>query len=142
MTFSSLSPAPESVRRGHPRQPEGDRPSNAPNLVHHLLRYTLSVLLAADRVGKDDLVDQPAHRLLEATVGLVVVRARKSGAEPRGLRVRNLRNFVGGKRLDQRLVAPDGANLQARVLWAVEHLQPVQAEERLGSILTSYVFFT
>lgn len=46
--------------------------SDVPKLVHHLLRNTLSALLAADRVGKDDLVDQLAHRLLEAPVTLVV----------------------------------------------------------------------
>ena len=136
MMFSSLSPAPESV---HPRRQ--DWPSNTPELVHHILRYTLSALLATDRVGKDDLVDQLAHRLLEAPVGLIVVRTRKAGPEPRGLRVRNLRIFVGGKRLDQLLLAADCANLQASVLWAVEHLLPVQAKERLCGIFTSYFFF-
>ena len=134
MMFSSLSPARESAHRGHPRQRGRD---TSPKFVHHFLRYSLSILLAADRVGKNDLVDQLPHRFLETPVGLVVVRAREAGNEPRGLRIRNLRIFVRGKRLDQRLLSADGANLQARVLWAVEHLLTMQAKECLGGILTS-----
>jgi hypothetical protein len=45
---------------------------------------------------------------------------------------------VRRERLDLRLLALDGTELQARVLRAVEYLLPVQAEERVGGIFTRY----
>ena len=109
-------------------------PQNAPKLVHDLLGDAPPVLLASDRVGQDDLVDELAHRLLETPVALVVVRAGEARREPGRLRVGDLRKSVCGEGLDLRLLAFDGTDLQACVLRAVEHFLPVQAEECIGGI--------
>jgi hypothetical protein len=105
------------------------RPHNAPKLVHDLLGDAPPVLLASDRVGQDDLVDELAHSLLETPVALVVVRAGKARPKPGWLRVGHLRESVCCERLDLRLLAFDVTDLQARILRAVEYFLPVQAEE-------------
>lgn len=55
--------------------------------IHNVLRDTLSVLLASDRVGQDDLVDKLAHRPLEAPVAFIVIRTGEARREPGRLRI-------------------------------------------------------
>ena len=99
-----------------------------------MLGDTLSVLLAGDRVGKDDLIDKLAHGPLEPSMALLVIRVREAGREPGWLPIGDLGKGVRFERLDLWPLALDSANLQALVLRAVKHLLPVQAEERLGSV--------
>ena len=111
-------------------------PPDVPKFVHDLLGDAPPVILASDRVGQDDLVDELAHGPLESPVALVVIRAREAGRQPGRLRVGDLGKGVRRKRRDLRLLALDGPHLQACVLRAVEHFLPVQAEERLGGVLS------
>src|SRR6266403_5322720 len=104
--------------------------------IHNVLGDTLSIVLAGDRVGQNDLVDEFAHGLLEAPVALVVIRTREARREPGWLRIGYSGKCIRRERCDLRLLALEGANLQARVLWAVEHFLPVQAEERFGGIFS------
>ena len=96
------------------------------------------MFFTSDRVRMHDLVDELAHGLLEALVALIVVWVGEAGHEPGRLCIGYLRNGVPCERLDLRLLALDGTDLQARVLRAVEYLLSVQAEERVGGVFTRY----
>ena len=71
-------------------------------------------------------------------MALVVVWVGEAGHEPGRLCIGYLGEGVRRERLDLRLLALDGTELQARVLRAVEYLLPVQAKERVGCVFTRY----
>jgi hypothetical protein len=92
---------------------------DAPEFIHNLLRNTLSILLAANRVGQDNLVNQLSHGLLEPSMVLVMVWTREARGEPRRLCIWDLRDGVRREWLYLRFLALDGTNLQARVLRTI-----------------------
>lgn len=111
---------------------------DAPKFVHNLLRNPFTILLASNRVGQHDLVDELAHGPLETSMALIVVWAGEARSEPRRLGIWNLGVGVRREWLYLWFLALDGANLQARVLPTVKHFLPVQAKKRVGGVFPRY----
>ncbi len=68
-----------------------------------------------------------------------VVRAVETRREPCRLSVRHARDLSRGKGLHELLLPGDGADLQARVLWAEEDFVTMETEEGLRCVLASCV---
>ena len=62
-------------------------PPDLRKFIHNVLGDTFSVLLTSGRVRQDDLVDNLAHRPLEALVAVVVIWTGEARREPGRLRV-------------------------------------------------------
>lgn len=92
--------------------------NDSPKLVHEPLRDPLSVLLAPHRLGVNLLRKERPDGLVKPPVSIVVVRAMKSGAEPRRLGVGDARERAGCGRLDELCLPGHGADLETRVLGA------------------------
>lgn len=95
--------------------------------VHQLLADVLAIGLASQGLGRDVLVVERAHRLLQPPVALLVVGGLEGGGQPEGLRVRHEREVAGPRRHDGGRLALDGADLQ--VLVPGEHLVAMQVVE-------------
>ena len=110
---------------------------NIRHLINDLLRNLLSIFFALRSLGLHDSGKELANDGLELAMIVGIVWAVVSLGEPCRLTVRHLAQVPGNRDFDLLGLTLHSPNLKSFVLWAEENLVPMQAEEGLGSILSS-----